>query len=223
MAGCLATHEAICNCAKWTRNKILLISSTVYPFRVAVNNYIACKVSLAWPLLWHGLLRASNVTESPDKAKMEASFKMNFSYANKHLNHVYCPVVTYTGRTVAVKRCERLRGVLSLKWVKEFKKRGTYTEKEEETIYTMYVLSVWLRPLTGKCLCILTRCCLPTVAKHFTIWMMRKICLQMRPPFQTWPMNFVGLGLPVSQPDTWRAPDFQRMDAQLTLEIKNIR
>lgn len=56
VAGCLATHGAIGNCAKWTRNKILLIRSTVDPFCVAINNYIACKVSLAWPLLgWKGI------------------------------------------------------------------------------------------------------------------------------------------------------------------------
>lgn len=63
IGGRLATLEAICNCTKWTQIMIVLLSSIVYPFRTAVNNYRMWKVFLSWPpLKWQ--IKASSVIES---------------------------------------------------------------------------------------------------------------------------------------------------------------
>lgn len=52
-------------------------------------------------------------------------------YTIEHLHHLYCSVITYFGRILAMKRYKRLHGVLLLIWVKESKKQGANTDKQE--------------------------------------------------------------------------------------------
>lgn len=141
---------------------------------------------------------------------------MKFMYTIEHLHHLYCSVITYFGRILAMKTYERLRGVLLLIWVKESKKQGANTDKQEAIPCKFQLSHLGLLPATAHAYW-KDAAYLQLQGASQSRNDRRKLCLKIRPTF-SYVSNEICVPSLASVPacDTWHAPDFQPMDGRLS-------